>query len=83
MDREFKEVVIADVETGELPRAWAASAGLARGQRVDVVIRPSRRAAAGGIAALTRRASAAARKKGFTPSRLARILDEARAARRR
>ena len=79
----MRTTVIRDVKGGELPREWASRAGLGPDDKVDVVIRPTRAELVDRLRALADRASAAAKKKGLTPARLARLLKEAKAARRR
>jgi hypothetical protein len=79
----MRETIIANVRSTDLPDEWQIQAHLAPGERVDVVIRPSRVRAVRQLRRIAASVSQSARLKGLTARKLERLLDEAKAARRR
>ena len=79
----MRETIIVNVKGAELPAEWREQAGLAPGERVDVVIRASRTGAMRDLVGIADRVSKSARRKGMTRRKLDRLLSEAKAARRR
>ena len=70
----MRTVVINGVKGSELPREWAAKAGVRADERVDVTIRP-----VGGresLSAIAEEASREARARGFTPERIKGIIPD-------
>lgn len=82
MEKPLRETIIADVEGRDLPSDWMIRAGIAPGQRVDIVIRPPRDVLRDELRKLARRAAKSAREKGLTGPKLQRLLKEAKAAHR-